>query len=153
MMAPIARARLAALAATVLGVAATAGTGGGSAMSLPPRSEPLVWQGAADRVPVGFVPIRVRGVRREGGGLFGLNNSPSIVGALPDPRIVEGTPLGGGGAIKVRVPGGELAPGVVAGARVVLGLVDADHVICLLVPPADLADERLLAWAAAQPCG
>ncbi len=122
-------------------------------MSLPPRSAPLVWQGAADRAPVGFVPIRVRRVRRDGGGLFGLNNSPSIVGALPDPRIVEGVPIGGGGAIEVRVPGGELAPGVQAGARVVLGLVDADHVICLLVPPAEVADDRLLAWAAAQPCG
>ena len=118
------------------------------------RSEPLVWQGAADRKPVSYVALRVERIHKEGGGLFGIGNSPSIVGALPDAQLLEGVAIGGdGGAVTARVPGGEIPAGLQAGSRVVLGLVDAGHLICLLVPPQDVADAALPSWAAGQTCG
>ena len=123
-------------------------------MAASSRSDPLQWQGAADRTPVRFIAMRVGGVEKDGGGLFGIRNSPSLAGALPDARIVEGAAIGeAGGPIKVRAPGGELPPGLGAGARVVLGMVDETHVICILAPPDDVADDALAAWAGTQSCG
>jgi hypothetical protein len=123
-------------------------------MAAPAHSEPLQWQGAADRSPSRFIAMRVGRIEKEGGGLFGIRNSPSLAGALPDARIVEGTPIGPrGGAIKLRAPNGELPSGLASGARVVLGLVDDSHIICILAPPAETADEDLEAWAKTQPCG
>lgn len=123
-------------------------------MSTLPPSEPLLWQGAADRKPAQFIAMRVNAIRKEGGGLFGIGNSPSLAGAMPDARLVEGSRIGEDGpAVKVKVPGGELPKGLDKGSRVVLGLVDARHVICLLVPPDTVADSALASWAPSQRCG
>ncbi len=97
---------------------------------------------------------RVVKVERDSGGLFGIRNSPSMAGALPDPRVITATALGSdSGPLRVRVPGGELSEEVVVGNRVVVGLVDEAHVICILTPPPSLPDEGLTAWAKTQKCG
>jgi len=123
-------------------------------MSTTPRSEPLVWQGAADRKPSQFIAIRVNEMRKEGSGLFGIGNSPSLAGSMPDPRIVEGNRIGTDGpVVKVKAPGGELPVRLAKGSRLVLGLVDPQHVICLLLAPDTVADATLISWASSQRCG
>lgn len=122
-------------------------------MSLTNRSEPLEWEGAADRKPTLFAPIKVLGVKKERGGLFGLRNSPSMEGFQPDSHLIEGTLLQGGGKVRLSLPGSEVPAGLASGARAVLGLVDADHVICVLLPPAEVTDDALATWAASQTCG
>lgn len=149
--------RLVVIACTTLLAPAWAGSawslGEKPAMSLSNRTAPLEWEGAADRKPTFFAPIKVSRVSKEGGGLFGLRNSPSIAGSQPDAHLLEGTLLAGGGTVKLSLPGGEVPPGLTSGTRVVLGLVDADHVICVLVPPASVADDGLQDWAGRQSCG
>jgi hypothetical protein len=137
-----------------LGAAGVAFTTGASTMPVTGQAEPLVWQGAADRSPSDYLSVRVTGIHHAGGGVFGIGNSPSIVGALPDARVIEGTRIGGDGSVvKARVPGGELPRALAAGSRLVLGLVDPSHVICLLLPPDAIADEALSSWARTQRCG
>lgn len=142
------------LAAALAAAVTLSSAQGTPTMSSTPHSTPLLWQGAADRKPQQFIALRVTDVRKEGGGLFGIGNSPSIVGAMPDARLVEGRTLGGTEAVvRLKAPGGELPPGLGKGSRLVLGLVDPKHVICLLSPPESVADAALLTWAAGQPCG
>jgi hypothetical protein len=141
--------------AVALAAAATLSSAQGiPTMSSTSRSTPLLWQGAADRKTQQFIALRVTDVRKEGGGLFGIGNSPSIAGAMPDARLVEGQTLNDPGAVvRLKAPGGELPAGLGKGSRLVLGLVDPRHVICLLSPPESVADDALLTWAAGQPCG
>ena len=123
-------------------------------MSTPPQAEPLLWQYADNRKPAQFIAMRVKDIRKEGGGLFGIGNSPSIAHSMPDARLIEGGRIDAGGpAVKLRAPAGELPKSLNKGSRAVLGLVDARHVICMLLPPETVDDAALLTWAAGQPCG
>ncbi len=117
-------------------------------------AQPLLWQNAVARKPVRFVPVVVSSVAPYKGGWLGVGNSPSLVGAFPDARDVEGKALDGSGhVVAVRAPGAELPHGLAPGQRVVLGLVDDAHVICFLVPPSDVPIHDLIQWAAGQRCG
>lgn len=123
-------------------------------MSHSSDTKPLLWQGAADRKPTRFIPIEISSVKPDKGGLFGIQESPSIVGAFPNAQNVEGKTLDGSAhVVKARAPGAELPQGLAPGQRVVLGLVDDAHVICFLVPPSDLPTSDLAQWAAKQRCG
>jgi hypothetical protein len=142
---------IAALAA--LPTPAAAGTMEGSSMSSFSKAKPLIWQGAAGRQPARFVSISVSSVRAEQGGSFGIGQNPSIEGAFPDARNVEGRALDQTiGIVTARAPASALPAGLAPGQRAVLGLVDDRHVICILVPPADVPVDGLAQWAAAQRC-
>jgi hypothetical protein len=124
-----------------------------SAMSSFSGSKPLLWQAVAGRKPVRFVPIEVSSIKPEKGGLFGIGQSPSIGGAFPDARNVAGRVLDATvEVVTARAPAAALPSGLAEGQRVVLGLVDAEHVICFLVPPADVPTNGLVQWAEKQRC-
>jgi hypothetical protein len=147
------RAGLLIAALAVLSTPAAAGAEEGSSMSLFSKAKPLLWQGAAGRKPVRFVSISVTRVKAERGGSFGIGQNPSIEGAFPDARNVEGRALDQTlGSVTARAPASALPAGLAAGQRAVLGLVDDRHVICILVPPADVPVDGLGQWAAAQRC-
>lgn len=115
--------------------------------------KPLLWQGAAGRKPTRFVPVEVTSVKPDKGGVFGIQQSPSIAGAYPDAQTIEGMSLGGSRVfVKARAPGAELPRGLATGQRLVLGLVDDTHFICFIVPPADVPADALARWASEQPC-
>jgi len=111
-------------------------------------SEPIGWQGAAGRTPDRFLVLRVTSVHAEGPGPFGIRRSPSIAGYLPDAHVLEGR--AGEQGVRVRLPGPELK-GTARGDLVALGLV-GDHAICLLRPPAGMAEDAVAAWAKTRPC-
>lgn len=109
----------------------------------------LIWEGAAERQPVRFVPVRVSSITRDNGGLLGIGRSPSLPGGFPDARKVDVEALDGSRArMTLRVPGSYLPPGLAAGQRIVLGLTADERVIQFLVPDAGIPTERLADWAA-----
>ena len=117
-------------------------------MSLFSSPDTLFWQGAADRLPARYVSIGVKGVKPHKGGLFGIGESPSLAESYPNAQTISGHRLDGDrAAVEVRAPGASIPAGLGKGSRVVLGLVDERHVICILVPPEDVPLERLSAWA------
>jgi hypothetical protein len=111
----------------------------------------LTWQGAAGRTPHSFLVLRIDSVSRDRGGLFGIRNSPSLADSFPDPTVIEAS--GPDGRRRLRGPGAELPSGLARGDRVAVGLIDAGHFLCLLVPPTSLPDDAVAAWAATQTCG
>lgn len=142
---------------TALGVVSlvffTQMTGGRKIVSRHADAKLLLWQAALDRRPIHFLPIEVNKIKADKGGLFGIRQSPSLVGSFPDPQIIEGRILKeSGDRVQVRMPGMELPSGVERGQRLVLGLVDDTHVICLLRPSSGLSDRALVQWALEQRC-
>ncbi|WP_233236993.1 hypothetical protein [Bordetella sp. LUAb4] len=124
-----------------------------SVMSSFANSKPLLWQGAAGRKPVHYVPIEITSVKPEQGGAFGIGQSASIEGAYPDARKVQGRVLDATIAVVSAIaPAAALPAGLAQGQRAVLGLVDSGHVICFLLPPADVPTSGLTEWAAGQQC-
>jgi hypothetical protein len=108
----------------------------------------LLWEGAARREPVRFVPIRILKVKRGGGGFLGIGQSPSMPGGYPDAREIDAEALDGSGArLTVRVPGAYLPHGLVPGQRMVLGLTEDGRVIRFLMPGASIPTEGLAGWA------
>ena len=110
----------------------------------------LAWEGAAGLPPQRFLVLRVDSVEKDRGGLFGIRNSPSLAGSYPDATVITAT--GPAGKWRLRGPGAELA-GLTDGKRVVVGLVDDGHFLCVLLPPSDLPDSAVAGWAAGQRCG
>jgi len=116
-------------------------------------AKPLLWQGGAGRKPVRYVPIEVSSVNAEQGGSFGIGQSASMEGAYPEARKVEGRVLDATIAMVALIaPAAALPDGLAKGQRAVLGLVDDKHVICVLVPPANVPTNDLAPWAAEQRC-
>lgn len=111
----------------------------------------LLWEGAAGREPNHFAAFEVVAIQREKGGLLGIGQSPSIVGAFPDARRVDVRTLDRArNTITLRAPGASLPAGVAPGQRVVLGLVDDAHFICIFIPGPEVAPEALEGWARSQ---
>jgi len=124
---------------------------GGRAMD----RQDLVWQGTAGRKPDRFVLVEIETIAADRGGLFGIRQSPSIVGALPNAMMLRARALIKGQAadtVQLRVPGAELPP-LQAGDRAVLGLLGKTVCLCVLRPPSDLPEDDVASWAGAQPCG
>lgn len=115
----------------------------------------LEWQGAAGRQPEHHLVLRVVGLKRDRGGLFGLGRSPAMPGYLPDAHVITAEMAEGadrGARIRARVPG-MIAEGITPGCLIALAMVDAKHAIGLLRPPAGLSPERIAAWVKAQTLG
>ncbi len=115
----------------------------------------LVWQGTAGRKPDRFVLVRIEDIAADRGGLFGIRQSPSIVGALPNAMVLQARAVvngQAGNALQLRLPGGELPP-LQAGDRAVLGLLGKNVCLCVLRPPSDLAEDTVTSWGVSQPCG
>lgn len=112
----------------------------------------LAWEWRAGRELGQRAALRVLSVRAESGGLFGLGRAPSLGGALPDARVVEGDVLtvdrpgvlAAARRIKFRVPKLELR-GAGEGSVLALGLF-GDKVVCLAVAPANLKEDALAQW-------
>ena len=108
----------------------------------------LLWEGAAGREAVQFVPIRILKVKRDDGGFLGIGQSPSMPGGFPDAREINAEALDGSGArLTLRAPVAYLPHGLVAGQRMVLGLTKDGRVIRFLVPGAQIPTEGLADWA------
>lgn len=127
---------------------------GQTLMSIAARPKTLAWGFSETGKPAGFVAIRVESVAKEKRGLFGILDSPSVAGWLPDAHVISGKRIGADRSmISARVPGPELPAGLGAGSRLVLALKDADTVMCLLMPSDAVTDDALLSWAENQGCG
>jgi hypothetical protein len=127
---------------------------GQTPMSIAARPKTLAWGFSETGKPSGFVAMRVESVAKEKRGLFGILNSPSVAGWLPDAHVISGKRIGADRSmISARVPGPELPAGLGAGARLVLALKDGDTVMCLLMPTDAVTDDALLSWAETQDCG
>ena len=123
-------------------------------MSIAARSKTLAWGFPEGGKPAGFIAIRVETVAKEKRGLFGVLESPSVTGYLPDAHVVSGQRIGADrSTVSTRAPGPELPAGLGTGSRLVLALKDNDTVMCLLMPPDAVADDALPVWAATQNCG
>jgi hypothetical protein len=115
----------------------------------------LKWEYPAGRNAERFELVKLDSVAREGGGLFGIRNSPSMADALDDPRVWSGTVAEGdraGSPVHVRVPGPDV-PEVKNGDLVALGIVEGHIVICVRKPPHDLDSAALRSWLGTQTCG
>ena len=117
------------------------------------------WQWRADRSLDQRAAVRLVSVERESGGLFGLGRSPSLGGALPDPRRVEavvvavdrpGT-LATGERLRFRLPALELGDAA-PGALMVIGIIGT-MVVCLAPVPTAIPEEGLADWLPEAPCG
>lgn len=115
----------------------------------------IEWQGAAGRRPERFLILRVSGNEAEGGGFLGLRRKPGLPGYMPEGRRLTGEVLAGGTAagtrVAVRAPGARVET-IPVGAVIAVGMVDANHCICILRAPDDMAADAVPQWAAAQPC-
>jgi len=117
------------------------------AQSSNPLSLTWQWGGTPDH----RVAVRVATVEKQGGGLFGINASPSIAGNLPDARIVTGEIFAGegGGTVVLKIPAHEL-PAVKAGDVLAIMYTQDHHAFCVAVPPA--GGEAVAGWLAAWTC-
>lgn len=93
----------------------------------------LRWEWPAGRQPSQTLEVRVDKVKADGGGLFGIRNSPSMADGFPNPMILEGELLGvpsGQPSVRVhlRYPAHDL-PAVAVGDR--LGLAVLDGNVCI----------------------
>ena len=115
----------------------------------------VTWRDAAASAPVRLILVRVRKIRRERGGLFGLFRSPSVAGWIPEAHILEGVAEGEtypSTRVRAMLPG-VLVEGVETGELIVLGLDADSSCLCVLRPPAGMSAAEVPGWAAAQPCG
>ena len=94
-----------------------------------------VWEWPGDRKPLFRVLVKINKLDKQGHGLLGIRNSPSMASYLPDPMILEAAiiksqpPLSAQSLILV-VPAREI-PDLAVGDTAVLGLVD--HAACMCV--------------------
>ncbi len=109
----------------------------------------LTWQWGG--TAAGRVAITVSSIEKQGGGLFGINQSPSIAGNLPDARIVTGEVLAGDGSgtVQLKIPAHEL-PAVAPGGVLAIMLTQDHHAFCVAVPP--VTGAALAGWLAAWEC-
>jgi len=115
---------------------------------------PLTWEWAAERTPTSRILVEVSQIRKEGGGLFGLKKSPSIIENVPDGHILTGVVVLGdhvGRSVSLRMPGFEI-PDISEGDRVGLGLIGEGICICVVPLPAGLSDSQLEDWLGAFRC-
>jgi hypothetical protein len=116
----------------------------------------LKWEWPADRTPDGKILVKVRDVKKEGGGVFGIKKSPSLAESLPDPmqlsgEIIDGRSDWNGRALMFVLPAVEL-PQVSAGDHVGIAFID-DAGVCIAKAPADAGAEALRDWLASWTCG
>lgn len=114
----------------------------------------IEWEGAAGRRPERFLVLRVKKNEAEGGGFLGLRRAPSLPGYMPEGRRLTGEVLAGGSSgaqVVVRAPGARVET-IPVGAVVAVGMVDANHCICILRAPDGLTADAVPQWAAGQPC-
>lgn len=124
---------------------------GGTTMAQTSGPLTLTWQWGG--VAAHRAIITVETVKKEGGGFLGINQSPSIAGYLPDPRIVSGSVLAGdaAGEIRLRMPAYELPP-VNPGDLFAIGYTADDMAICVAAAPAGLDAAAAASWLAAWKC-
>jgi hypothetical protein len=107
----------------------------------------LTWQWGG--TPAGRVAITVGSIEKQGGGLFGINQSPSIAGNLPDARIVTGEVVAGdsAGSAELKIPAHEL-PSVKPGDVLAIMYTSDHHAVCVAAPPVTGAalPDWLKAW-------
>jgi hypothetical protein len=124
-------------------------------MSFATELKTLHWEGAADRTPGNFLIVTLTDVAKEGGGMFGIRQSPSFADALPDARVLEGRVDTGplrGATVRLRAPGGEL-PDLHRGDRAAFAMVSDQACICVVHIPTGMRDDQLPNWLAQQRCG
>lgn len=118
----------------------------------------LGWEWRAERALEQRVALRVTSVAKEKRRFFGLLDSPSLAGSLPDPMEVAGEvlhidrngPASAGDILGFRIPAMELgATGT--GSRLAIGII-GDKVVCLSAAPDDVTDADLPAWLPDAPC-
>jgi hypothetical protein len=98
----------------------------------------LTWQWPAGRAVEVRLLVRIESVHRARRGFFGIRNSPSLAGSMPDPYDIIGIVVDGPHAfqnstVELRVPGAETV-GLEVGRLAVLGLL-SNGLICVCIAP------------------
>ncbi len=106
---------------------------GGCAMSADVK---LKWEWPADRTIEDKIVVKIKSIKKEGGGFFGLKKSPSLANSFPGPVIVTGSIENSNGSIQgkvveVTVPQLEIS-GITEGDYAMLGLVETGICVCIV---------------------
>ena len=112
------------------------------------------WEWPAGRVPQAWIVVDAIKIKKKSSGIFGVGNSPSLTGNLPDAHRFEASITAGSGAgqtIEVYLPGLE-AKRIAGADKLAIGLVEGSVVICLLDVPPDVSKETAIDWAARTGC-
>lgn len=115
---------------------------GGCAMS---ADIELSWEWPAERAIEDRILVKVESVKPKSAGLFGILNSPSLAGSLPDPIIVSGVVINSdnklnGKSIQVVAPKLEIE-NIKKGIYAMLGIVE--NTICICIVPVENKDSDL----------
>lgn len=94
------------------------------------------WEWPADRVIEDKVLIKITHIKKEGTGLFGIKQSPSLAKSLPDPQVISGVVVNSNSSLDVKsvklvVPQLEIE-GIKAGTYAMLGIVSDTTCICIV---------------------
>ena len=105
----------------------------------------LNWEWPAERTIEDRLLVHIDSVKPKGSGLFGIKNSPSLAGSLPDPVIVSGVVIDAdaklnGKSIEVVTPKLEL-DNFKQGIYAMFGVVETT--ICICIVPLDSKDADL----------
>lgn len=115
---------------------------GGCAMS---AGIELSWEWPAERAIEDRILVKVESVKPKDSGLFGIMNSPSLAGSLPDPIIVSGVVINAddtlnGKSIQVVAPKLEIE-NIKKGTYAMFGIVE--NTICICIVPVESKDSDL----------
>lgn len=119
----------------------------------------LGWEWRAKRALNQRVGLRVESIAKEKGKFFGLLNSPSLTGSLPDPMTIKATVIAvnkSGSAsrqqsVSFRIPKMEMKD-VVVGDLIAIGII-GDKAVCLVPPSKDVTEENIADWLPKVDCG
>jgi hypothetical protein len=101
-----------------------------------PAAQQLEWQWPAGRMAASTLTVRVTKIKKQGKGLFGIRENPSLIENLPDAHIIEGTVEKGGEMglrIVITVPFFEMPQGLRPGDELQMELLNSSTCIGLWV--------------------
>ena len=96
----------------------------------------LRWEWPAERAIEDRILVKIDNVKAKGSGFFGIKNSPSLAGSLPDPVIVNGVVIDSdnklnGKSIQVVAPKLEIE-NIKKGNYAMFGIVETSVCICII---------------------
>jgi hypothetical protein len=108
------------------------------------------WEWPADRKPHNRILVKINKLEKQGEGIFGVKNSPSIASNLPDAMVLEGIVVQSDTkmaeqSLVLTFPKIEI-PDIAIGDKIALGIVENDVCICAEKLPASVEASQEAEW-------